>query len=218
MQKKLKKEQERNRVDYNFEDFIDHNKVTTTLMLLSVIFLGIGSLFFRNGIFSDETVEITEVSDDTEGFVIVEIAGAVEKPGVYKLENGSRIEDLLIASGGISANADRDWVRKIINRSSKVSDGQKIYIKKQDEHSHVLSAKENGVYQTTSSQNNEYFGDLININTASAKELESLWGIGPIYAQTIIEHRPYSNVEELLKNGVIKKNAYERNKVLLTVN
>ena len=58
---------------------------------------------------------------------------------------------------------------------------------------------------------------LININTASQKELESLWGIGPVYAQNIIEHRPYSSLEELLTKKIIKKNVHERNKEYLTI-
>ena len=58
---------------------------------------------------------------------------------------------------------------------------------------------------------------LININTASQKELESLWGIGPVYAQNIIEHRPYSKVDELIEKKILKTNVYDRNKDTLTV-
>jgi competence protein ComEA len=81
-----------------------------------------------------------------------------------------------------------------------------------------LSASNSGVDQSVSSTFKAENGELININTASASELESLWGIGPVYAQNIIEHRPYSKVEELLEKKVLKENVYERNKSLLTVN
>jgi len=57
----------------------------------------------------------------------------------------------------------------------------------------------------------------ININTASQNQLESLWGIGPVTAQNIIEQRPYSTVEELLNKKILKTNVYETNKDKLSV-
>ncbi len=129
--------------------------------------------------------------------------------GVYKLSNGSRVDDLLIISGGLSASADRDWVTKNINRAAKLSDGQKLYIY----HSEELSAR-----NTEGSLDKKVLGTiagsdpamLVNINTASQKELESLVGIGPVYAQSIIEHRPYSNLEELLSKKIIPQKTYEK--------
>lgn len=58
---------------------------------------------------------------------------------------------------------------------------------------------------------------MININTASQSELESLRGIGPVTGKNIIDHRPYSDVSELLSRGVLKKNVYEDNKDKMTV-
>ena len=51
---------------------------------------------------------------------------------------------------------------------------------------------------------------LININTASQSELEKLTGIGPVYAQKMIEHRPYSTKEELVSKGVISQKVLEK--------
>ena len=58
----------------------------------------------------------------------VHIDGAVEKPGVYSLNADSRVQDVLIYAGGLSAAADRQWVAKQLNLAQKVSDGMKIYI------------------------------------------------------------------------------------------
>ena len=58
---------------------------------------------------------------------------------------------------------------------------------------------------------------LININTASLQELDTLPGIGPVYGQSIVEHRPYSNIEELMSKGALKKNVYEKVKDLVTI-
>ena len=159
-----------------------------------------------------------------QGLLVVEISGAVEKPGVYKLENGSRVEDVIIAAGGISINAERIWMEKYLNRAAKIVDGQKLYIPKINETNvnssqQTLgeSAKNVEGYQTVSSDFSAQKSDLININTASLKELDSLWGIGPVYAQNIVEQRPYSNIEELLSRKIIKQNVFERIKDEITV-
>lgn len=73
-------------------------------------------------------LEATTESQNTQSEIVVKILGQVQKPGVYRLQNGSRIEDLIIAAGGISANADRVWVVKTLNFSEKLSSGQEIII------------------------------------------------------------------------------------------
>ncbi len=169
-----------------------------------MIFLGLGVLFFRNkggvvvGLSSTkvEVLNSPEESGGTLSEIVVEVSGQVEKPGVYKLPFGSRVEDALIMSGGFSSSADRVWVEKSLNRAAKLSDGQKIYIPQKG----------------TSSLSN-----LININTADAKTLDTLPGIGQVYGQSIIEHRPYSNIEELLSKGILKTGVYEKIKDKITV-
>ncbi len=206
---------------FSFEEFIDANKITIALGLIGVILVGFGVFFAKDAkLTSKSKIEILDGTSGSEGEdseIVVEVGGAVEKPGVYKLKNGDRIEDALIASGGISADADRTWMEKYVNRAAKLIDGQKLYIFSESEQSDVLSAKESGGYQSGSSGQGSGFEKLVNINTASAKELESLWGIGPVTAQSIIEHRLYSSVEELLNQKIIKKNVYERNKDRLSV-
>lgn len=202
-----------------WEDLLFRYKFQIIFVLIGAILVGFGAFLIKNtrngGSTKVEILEDATRSDTTE--IIAEVAGAVENPGVYKLSTGARIEDLLIAAGGLSANADREWMEKTLNRAAKITDGQKIYIPRVGEQSEVMSAKNDGGYQSTSSTFGNQGSGLININTASQKELESLWGIGPVYAQNIIEHRPYSTVEELLSKDVIKQNVYDRNKDLLTV-
>lgn len=146
---------------------------------------------------------------------MVEIAGAVEKPGVYKLPLNSRVDDLLIVAGGLSATADRDWVSKNINRAAKLTDGQKVFIP--DKQSGEASANKSGGYQNISTVLGDKNTSLVNINTASAKELDSLPGIGQVYAQKIIEQRPYSTPEELVTKKVIPKSTYEKIKDRISV-
>lgn len=206
---------------FSLENFIDANKITIALGLIGVILVGFGVFFAKDDMFtSDSKIEILDGTSGSEGEdseIVVEVGGAVEKPAVYKLKDGDRIEDALIAAGGISADADRTWMEKFVNRAAKLIDGQKLYILSTNEQSDVLSAKESGGYQSGSSGQGSGFQELVNINTATQKELESLWGIGPVTAKNIIEHRLYSSVEELLNQKIIKRNVYERNKDLLTV-
>ena len=189
-------------------------------VLLGLLLVGVGLFLSKKagwlGLDSSSKVEVLESSTEGQdgiGGVVVEVAGAVQSPGVYQLSEGARIEDALIAAGGVSADADREWMEKILNRAAKITDGQKIYIK----HIGEESANILGVSSGSGGGLPANSEGVININTASQKELESLWGIGPVTAQNIIEHRPYSSVEELLQKKILKTNVYETNKDRLSV-
>lgn len=179
------------------------------ILLLGLILVGFGVLAYKTEIFSSgDSVEVlndTTESQKTTTEIVVEISGSVERSGVYKMKLGDRIDDLLIISGGLSINADRDWVTKNINRASKLNDGQKIYIYHSDE----LSDKSSGgikLDQGVLGSNNQNLSKLVNINTASLQELMELPEIAQERGKKIIEHRPYSTLEELVTKGVISQN------------
>lgn len=113
--------------------------------------------------------------------VVFDISGEVIKPGVYQLKGGSRIADALTAAGGLTANADREWVEKNINRAKRINDGEKIYIPK------------NPINSKSEIQNSNVKTDLndqlISINNAGVEELDKLEGVGPALAEKIIEYR-----------------------------
>lgn len=186
--------------------------------LFGIIFFGMGVLFFKNGGASSTKTKVEVLNSSTENQnnvseIFVEVSGQVEKPGVYKLKAGSRVEDALILSGGFSPSADRVWVEKSLNRAAKLIDGQKVYIPKVGE---TLSAVK-GVGIISSGGGGVVDGGLVNINTASLSQLDSLPGIGQVYGQNIIEHRPYSNIEELTSRGVLKTGVYEKIKDKISV-
>lgn len=204
--------------NFNFDEFLFKYRWSLTLLLIGAILVGFGVIFAKGGAnLSSTKVEVLESATETQDIgseIVVEVSGAVESPGVYKFSLESRVEDVLIAAGGVSVDADRGWMEKFLNRAAKISDGQKIYIPREGEE--VKSTTSNG--NPDEDATGGVAGDgLININTASQKELESLWGIGPVYAQNIIEQRPYSSIEELLTRKILKRNVYERNKDRLTV-
>lgn len=206
---------------FNFRELFFENRIAIALFLLGLILIGIGAFLYKDGLFAGSTkVEVIDATTGVEksnNFLVIDVSGSVEKPGIYELADGSRIEDALIAAGGISGDASREWMEKMINRAAKLSDGQKIYIPSVDEQTVVLSAKDGSGGLGVPGDSSGRVGGLININTASLELLDTLSGIGPVYAQKIIEYRPYSNTEDLVTKQVLSKNLYEKIKHLLTV-
>lgn len=193
---------------FDLQSLIFRFRWQSLFILIGLAFLGLGFLYSQKILFSSPEVEIIKTEENSKGgAIVVEVSGAVEKPGVYEFAQSSRIEDALIAAGGVSVDADRNWMERLLNRAAKLVDGQKIYIPRQGEQetSAVLSA-------ATQVKDN-----LVNINSASLSELDTLPGIGPVYGQSIIDHRPYSNVEELYEKGVLKENVYEKIKDKVTI-
>jgi len=135
--------------------------------------------------------------------IMVDVAGAVEKPGLYKLTSGSRIGDALVIAGGLSADADREWVAKSINLAEVLKDGGKVYVPGRNVNNNQSSILNNQT--NTNNQNSK----LININTASMSELDGLMGIGEVRARLIMDNRPYSNIDELVSKAKIPQSVYE---------
>lgn len=189
------------------EEFLENNKFTIGILLLGIILVGAGFLGFKVINFSGNQPEVQilgEENTDNSGKeeLVVEISGEIQKPGVYNLTSGSRINDLLIAAGGLSVNADRDWVVKNVNLAQKLTDGAKIFIPAVGENSQT---------------DNQAVEGKININTASEAELDMLWGIGPATAQKVISGRPYQKTEDLLNKKIVKTNVWEEIKDKISV-
>ncbi len=167
-----------------------------------------------------KTETVSENSDNANKLV-VEISGEIEKPGVYKLALNSRIDDLLTAAGGLTTDADKTWVEKNLNRAGKVVDGQKLYIPNQSDVSSAINSVR-GIQAENSSvvgseQTVERSQGTININATSQSELETLNGIGPVYAQKIIDQRPYSDISELVSRKIISQKIFDKIKDQISV-
>ena len=176
--------------------------------------MGGGIIYGRFLTFDQSGVEIVRSDAIGESEIIVEIAGEVVAPGIYKFMTGARVEDVLNKAGGFTEEANLEWVERTMNRASLLIDGQKIFVPNQ---TGSESAKNSGREYSDGEVVLGTVSKTININTASASELEELWGIGPATAQNLIEQRPYSTPEELLSRKILKSNVYERNKDFLSV-
>ena len=155
-----------------------------------------------------EELVIQKAGEEIQTNIYVDVGGAVEKPGVYQLQSSSRVNEALVIAGGLGEEADREWVERNLNLAAKVTDGQKIYIP---------SIQETNTNKVGPSQSKgPTFDNLININTATVAELDTLWGVGEATAKKIIDSRPYGSVEELLTKKAVKNNVYEAIKDKIT--
>jgi len=145
----------------------------------------------------------------------VHICGEVNDPGVYEVEKGSRIIDLIDIGGGQTEGACLD----ALNLAQKVSDGQRVYIPSEEE---VFS----GSYLEDTDPVGSLLGDngynmVININTAASKRLEELPGIGPVTAGNIIEYREkyglFENKEQLMDVNGIGPKKFEKIRDLIDI-
>ena len=151
-------------------------------------------------------------SSESAKLIVVDVAGAVENPGVYELDVDARIQDVLIAAGGMNKAADRVFIAKNLNLASKIIDGGKIYIPFEGET--VKSGATTGSLQSGGQAGYPILGDsvsgLININSASESELDTLPGIGPVTAGKIIAGRPYEKIEDLVSKKAVGNATFEK--------
>jgi competence protein ComEA len=142
--------------------------------------------------------------------IVVHVTGAVSKPGVYSLPAGARVEAALQAAGGVSADADLE----MLNLAAAIHDGEQIWVPKQTEDPANPAAS--GTLPDKSSP-----AGLVNINSASQIELESLPGIGPVLAEAILEYRrvhgPFKDAAAIQDVPGIGPGVYEQIKDLITV-
>jgi competence protein ComEA len=136
----------------------------------------------------------------------VHVAGAVKKPGVYVLSSTARVVDAVTAAGGPLTSADLEG----INLAQTLVDTEQIYIPPRSRRTTpvTVAPRLKPTRSTTSSTTPGSSGStagttsVLNLNTATASELDALPGVGPATAKAIIDHRtkkgPFTKVEELL--------------------
>lgn len=164
-----------------------------TLVVLSIYYVYQNSLKSANNnpiLFeNNENIDSDEISNEDAKSVYIDIAGAVKNPGVYSLSEDSIVNDVILIAGGFSSEYDKKAVEQKINLAQRIVDGQKIYIPYEGE---------NIDFSNISTQVSNNATSLININTASLAELETLPSVGQVTAQAIIEARPYKKIEDLM--------------------
>lgn len=169
----------------------------------------------------DTTDTIYPTLSVSPSHIVVDMAGAIEKPGVYEASIGARLKDILIQAGGLSNDVHRDFFSRNFNLAKLMVDQEKVYIPSLDEIANgVFGEIQKNLDYTIPSQLNTSqttINEKININTASSDELDTLPGIGKTTADKIIKNRPYSIIEELLTKKAVNKSVYQNIKDLISI-
>ena len=198
--------------------------------VLSVCFVGVAGWWLvrvpppppeANLSFASTTVVSSSAFDPsvvTPQTITVHVAGAVKNPGVYRLKYGARVNDGVVAAGGATSVANLD----VINLATVLNEGEQIYVPKRGEKPHTITNRPQsgggaggsatggagGVTGGAGGAGGATGGSdgatqIININLASATELEQLPGVGPATAKAIVAYREkngaFLRVEDLLK-------------------
>jgi competence protein ComEA len=153
-----------------------------------------------------------EFSSETPATLIIHITGAVNSPGVFELPRGARVIDALELAGGPTSYADTNRV----NLAEFLQDAMQIIIPAEGQELDAVF-----IFSETHTPAGGNSGGIININTATLSELQTLSGIGPVLAQNIIDfreaHGNFSSVDELIHVPRIGEATLERLRPNITV-
>ena len=186
-----------------------------TILLCSVLSLVVGGVVGYFGLRAQRGTPIsvstplpapTASATATPTPLRVHVCGAVQQSAVYELPPGSIVQDAIDAAGGATAEADLTRV----NLAFELADHQQVYIPRQGETDPPPPVS-----------GGEAAEKLVNINTASAAELETLPRIGPTTAQSILEYReangPFERIEDIQDVTGIGPATFETLKDLITI-
>jgi len=201
-------------------EFIKKNLLYVGLISLGLMLMMLGVFQYFSSKSDTSDIEFTSSSsagvqgadikgESTVSKISVDVEGKVQKPGVYTLPEGSRIQDALIAAGGLSSTADRVYVSKHLNQAQKVIDGGKIYIPAIGETQAANIPAEAHDTMSNSSASTTDTSGMININSALEAQLDTLPKIGPVTAKKIIGGRPYQDINELVSKKVLGQKTFE---------
>ncbi len=198
------------------KEFILKNLVFVGLIGLGIIMCMVGGVQYLAS--KSQVSDIVFTSDDqaVKGATVqnekisFDVEGKVQKPGVYALPANARLQDALIAAGGLSSGADREYVSRNLNLAQKISDGGKVYIPSVGESSELTTTVASvGIETTSNTVEVTSNTGLININSASESELDTLPKVGPATAKKIINGRPYGTIEDLVSKKVLTQKTFD---------
>jgi len=148
--------------------------------------------------------------------LVVDVQGAVLRPGVLELARGARVGDAIAGAGGYSPRLDAERAARELNLAAAVKDGDRIVVPSRDDppasSGPAPGGNDGGALGGA--------GGLIDLNSATAAELDKLPGIGPVTAQKIIDARaekPFATVDELRERKIIGQSTFDKLHDLVTV-
>jgi competence protein ComEA len=159
---------------------------------------------------------ITLQAAPTDAPIAIHVIGAVPRPGLYEFPKGARVQNAIDAAGGLLVGANTD----VLNLAALLEDGQQLDIPFAAGVQEAPLAIELPSSVTPTAVVNPNI-DLININTATLEEFDSLPGIGPTTAKKIVDYRdangPFAAIEDIMNVSGIGPATFEDIKGLITV-
>lgn len=157
--------------------------------------------------------------------LVVDVGGAVGRPGVYRLPGGARVGDAIAAAGGFGPRVDTARASAELNLAAILADGDRIRVPSRDD---PPEAPGQGLPTDGSTSGGTGGGDagtgggagLIDLNRATAAELDALPGIGPVLAGRIVEareERRFGSVDDLRERGILGPATFEKVRPLVVV-
>ena len=159
-----------------------------------------------------------------EAILVVDIAGAVVRPGVYRLPAGSRVADAITAAGGYGPRVDAARVGTELNLAAPLTDGQHLAVPSRDDVApggDTTGGSAGSGAGSGSSGGSPGSGSLVDLNRATSAELDALPGIGPVTAAKILaarESTPFVAVQDLLDRKLVGQKTFDGLRDLVTVN
>ena len=196
----------------------DKDKLKKSLSIAVALFVVLGAFAVKNvsvsGSEPDEDIPLmSEETDETASeSIFIDIGGAVNEPKLAELPSGSRVEDAIVAAGGLTDDADISS----INRAEFLEDGEKIYIPEKLSDGDTEGSAENADMSPVDANSGK-----ISINSADSTDLQTLSGIGPVTAQKIIDYRTangrFRSIEDIKNVSGIGDKTYEKIKDDITI-
>jgi competence protein ComEA len=156
-----------------------------------------------------------------EADLLVDVQGAVVRPGLHRLEPGSRVGDAIAVAGGYGPQLDIRAASEQLNLAEKLADGAKIYVPARGDPTPQAIAQATPPAGTGGGSGSAGGGGgLIDVNTAGQTLLETLPGIGPVTAGKIIaarEEAAFTTIDDLLARKVVGPATFEKIRQLISV-
>ena len=170
---------------------ISRQQAIVICVLVLVLLVGAGKLLGARhpAVQRRAQVKLVGATSGSRAQLLVDVSGAVRRPGVYKLPAGSRINDALLKAGGETEKADLT----LVNRAASLADGQQVLVPEKVTATAAAATASGGSTPATTAP--------VRLNSATLEQLDELPGVGPSTAQRIIDYRtangPFKSVDEL---------------------